>query len=73
MNSECRSKNTFAVSLCRNGHATLHLGRSAVFLDADELRALLEAAGKALAEYDKHLAAESPISTLENFRPQVSH
>jgi hypothetical protein len=73
MNPDCRPKHSFAVSICRDGHATLHLGRSAVFLDVDEFRRLIQAAQNALVEYDKATQPEKTPSLLEEFWSQISH
>lgn len=73
MNPNCRSKNTFAVSICRNGHAALHLGRSAIYLDVSELRSLIDACNGALAEYEKKTDPTSTPAALGEFRSQVCH
>lgn len=73
MDSNCRSKNAFAISVCRNGHATLQLGRSAIYLDVAELRSLIDASNSALAEYEKHTSPISTSPALKDFRSPVCH
>lgn len=53
MSQECRNKTQNAVSICPSGHATLYLGRSAFFLEVEELKSLVEAAQEVLAQHER--------------------
>lgn len=53
MSHECRNKPNYAVSICPSGHATLYLGRSAFFLEVEELKSLVEAAQEVLARHER--------------------
>ena len=52
MSQECRNKANFEVSICPSGHATLFFGRSALFLEVEELRSLIETAQEVLAQHE---------------------
>ena len=53
MSHECRNKSRYAVSICPSGHATLHMDRSAFYLEIEELKSLLEAAQEVLARHEQ--------------------
>ena len=49
-------KKSYSISICEGGHATLSLGRVAVYLEIEELKSLIQAAGDVLAEWeDRHV------------------
>lgn len=73
MNVNCRSKNSYAISICSKGHATLHMGRNAISLDIEELRSLLDAGRNALEEFERSEKSTKKLSLLETFVPQTSH
>jgi hypothetical protein len=50
---DCRNKTNYAVSICPSGHATLYLGRSAFFLEVEELKSLVGAAQEVLAKHEQ--------------------
>ena len=56
-----RQKNSYSISICGGGHATLSLGRVAVYLEIDELKHLIHAASEVLADWEG--GAEKPQGT----------
>ncbi len=46
------AKKSYAVSICSGGHATVQLGRVAVYLEIEELRGLMHAVRDVLREYE---------------------
>lgn len=53
MSHERRNKSNYAVSICPSGHATLYLGRSAFFMEVEELKSLVEAAQEVLNQHEQ--------------------
>lgn len=68
MSQECQNKPHYGVSICPSGHATLYLGRSAFFLEVEELKALIEAAQEVLAEHERRRESFS-----ESYSSHLAH
>lgn len=68
MSQECQNKPQTGISICPSGHATLYLGRSAFFLEVEELKSLIEAAQEVLAKHERQNKGFS-----QPYSPHLAH
>jgi len=54
MKDSSNAASLYSVSICAGGHATIRLGKTAVFLEISELRGLIQTAREVLQEYEEH-------------------
>lgn len=52
INDEGQDAPAYSVSICPGGHATIRLGKAALFLQIQELRSLIQTAQQVLQEYE---------------------